>query len=106
MNISLQGSEYKDILMKDYIETWSGEELILYFQQDNKIVVMNETATIIWRCIVDGIDNAKAILYLDDFVTSIKTKCVCDVPSDTFIIDDIIEMVTMFFSNRLLIERS
>ena len=104
MNIKMPNCEFKNVLANDCVETWSEDELILYFQRENKIVVMNETATIIWRCIINNIAEAKALISMDDFVTSIKVKCFDEVPSDACIIDDIVEIVNMFFSNHLIEE--
>ncbi len=103
MNITLPSVEYKDISVDSYMETPSDNELIIYFEIANKIVVMNETTTCIWKFIINSInDNLKDYITVYDILNYIKTKFDKDSPSDCDVINDIIEIINMFFVNELL----
>lgn len=104
MNIVLPHEEYQGVFVEEYLESESNGELIVYFERVNKIVVMNETMTCIWKLIISCISNEScSCLSIYDILAAIKMRFDMGLHHDDAVIVDIVEIIQELFDCELIL---
>lgn len=104
MNIVLPSFQYKGIFIPDYQETSSDNEIILFFENENQLVVMNETATCVWQFITNHIkeNNNEGTITIDIILNHLHNNFETELPCDEEIIKDIVDIINDFINNKMI----
>ena len=103
MNISIMSKKYINVEIEAHDKTKVGDEMILYFENINKIIVMNETTSVIWNFIISNLQNDKDVnIAADDILEEIKAVFTEEIPNDQDIISDIYDTISEFIENKIL----
>lgn len=104
MDIIFAKKQYKNVFFPNYEESFTEDDAILYFEDQEKIVVMNSSAICVWNYLVQQIKDScsSTVVTLDDLIEVIKSNFTDTVGIDDEISNDIIEIVDSFFEGGLL----
>jgi len=104
MKITLPSVEYKNISVPSYQETPSENELILFFEENNQIAVMNETSTCIWQFIVNSAkENANENITVKVILNHLHKHFDMEAQDDNDITNDIVDIVKEFISKKMIV---
>lgn len=103
MNIILPSIEYRNISIPHYQETPSENELILFFEDNNLIAVMNETTTCIWKFIVDSYkENSSNNITTNAILEHLYKSFNMESQNDDDTINDIVDILNEFINKRMI----
>lgn len=90
-----------EMSVSKYISEELGSEIVLYSEEEKKVIVLNHTASLIWKTIIENYENEKN-LSTSDIAEGLLKKYDISREEIENIYSDVNETINLFFQASLL----
>lgn len=103
MRILISEQDIFEVNVSRFQETTSDDEVILFFEDLNEIVVLNASATVVWNYINLSLENNESVITIDQIVNTLKDYYDMDNSECKTIYDDVKHIIDEFIKYRLIL---